>query len=219
MSVSKVLRFEVLRRDRLTCRYCGRTSAEAKLHVDHLHPTALGGKDTLDNLVTACEDCNIGKAGRLDVAIRGLIQKPLPKPDDDPDRPVLAHFDMPPLDLREQLENFFKHDSLWVSDGVGRKMFLSELGASDGQIRGEPWQEDRVNQQEDWFRDILRQIPVDERWVVERRTGLWTGRFYAQQFAEIGAELGESANHSRELYERGILRLRRLIGLEESQPS
>ena len=219
MTVSKALRFEVLRRDQFTCRYCGRTASEAKLHVDHVHPQTLGGKDTLDNLVTACEDCNIGKAGLLDVAIRGLIQKPLSKPDDDPDKEVIAHFDMPPVDLREQLEKVFKNDEGWVSDGVGRKIFLSDLGLRDEHIQGKPWEEARVEQQERWFKDILRQIPVDERWVVERLTGLWIGRFYSQEFADIGAELGESASHARELYNRGILRLRRQLGLEKSQTS
>jgi hypothetical protein len=32
-----------------------------KLTIDHVIPTALGGTDTPDNLVTACEDCNQGK--------------------------------------------------------------------------------------------------------------------------------------------------------------
>ena len=158
MSVSKALRFEVLRRDKLTCRYCGLTASEAELHVDHIHPKTLGGTDTLDNLVTACKDCNIGKAGLLDVAIRGLIQKPLRKHDEDVDRLVIAHFDMPPLDLREQLEKVFENDRLFVSDGVGRRTFLSELGVEDEHIYGKAWEEGQVAQQERWFKDTLRQI-------------------------------------------------------------
>lgn len=61
MSVSKRLRFEVLRRDNHTCRYCGRGAPEAKLTIDHVIPEALGGQDVAENLVTACEDCNSGK--------------------------------------------------------------------------------------------------------------------------------------------------------------
>lgn len=61
MAVSKRLRFEVLRRDAHTCRYCGRAAPEVKLTVDHVVPQALGGPDTPDNLVTACADCNDGK--------------------------------------------------------------------------------------------------------------------------------------------------------------
>jgi hypothetical protein len=62
MSVSKRLRFEILRRDNYTCRYCGKNAAETELHVDHVLAVALGGKDEATNLVTSCEPCNTGKA-------------------------------------------------------------------------------------------------------------------------------------------------------------
>lgn len=61
MAVSKSLRYEIFRRDNHACRYCGVTSADAKLTIDHVVPTALGGSDQPDNLVTACADCNAGK--------------------------------------------------------------------------------------------------------------------------------------------------------------
>lgn len=61
MAVSKRLRFEILRRDNHTCRYCGRTPPEVEVTVDHVLPTALGGTDDANNLVTACKDCNSGK--------------------------------------------------------------------------------------------------------------------------------------------------------------
>ncbi len=55
------LRFRVLKRDRFTCRYCGRRAPEVTLHVDHVIPLVQGGRDHEDNLVAACADCNIGK--------------------------------------------------------------------------------------------------------------------------------------------------------------
>lgn len=61
MAVSKRLRFEILKRDSNACRYCGACAPEAKLTIDHVTPTALGGSDAPDNLVTACADCNSGK--------------------------------------------------------------------------------------------------------------------------------------------------------------
>lgn len=61
-SISTRRRFEIFKRDGFRCRYCGRTSDEAKLHVDHVDPVALGGSDDDANLVTACSDCNLGKA-------------------------------------------------------------------------------------------------------------------------------------------------------------
>lgn len=62
MTVSKRLRYEVLRRDNHACRYCGAAAPDAKLTVDHVLPVALGGTDEPGNLVTACNDCNAGKA-------------------------------------------------------------------------------------------------------------------------------------------------------------
>jgi hypothetical protein len=62
MAVSKRLRYEILRRDGHACRYCGATAPDATLTVDHVTPTALGGGDEPENLVTACADCNSGKA-------------------------------------------------------------------------------------------------------------------------------------------------------------
>ena len=63
MAVSKRTRFEVLRRDNYTCRYC--RSADNALRVDHVTPVALGGTDELTNLVAACQDCNAGKASTV----------------------------------------------------------------------------------------------------------------------------------------------------------
>lgn len=62
MSVSKRLRYEVLRRDNFQCRYCGAAAPDAKLTVDHVTPTALGGSDDASNLVAACDPCNSGKS-------------------------------------------------------------------------------------------------------------------------------------------------------------
>ena len=61
MAVSKRLRYEILRRDNHTCRYCGATAPDVKLTVDHVLPVALGGSDDPTNLVAACADCNAGK--------------------------------------------------------------------------------------------------------------------------------------------------------------
>ena len=55
-------RFRVLHRDNFHCWYCGRGPEDGvKLHVDHVNPKSNGGVDSIDNLVTACVDCNQGK--------------------------------------------------------------------------------------------------------------------------------------------------------------
>jgi hypothetical protein len=56
---------EVLKRDRFTCAYCGNHPPNVLLEVDHVIPVAAGGSDAMENLVTACWDCNRGKADRL----------------------------------------------------------------------------------------------------------------------------------------------------------
>lgn len=65
MSVSKRLRYEVLRRDNHACRYCGATAPGVKLVVDHVIPQALGGSDAPTNLVASCADCNAGKTSSM----------------------------------------------------------------------------------------------------------------------------------------------------------
>lgn len=62
MAISKKKRFEVMRRDGFSCRYCGARAPETNLVIDHVIPVALGGSDDPQNLVSACNDCNSGKA-------------------------------------------------------------------------------------------------------------------------------------------------------------
>lgn len=62
MPVSKSLRYQILRRDGFRCHYCGATAEQSALRVDHVIPEALGGPTEPGNLVTACQDCNAGKA-------------------------------------------------------------------------------------------------------------------------------------------------------------
>ncbi len=57
-------RFAVLQRDSFTCVYCGRSPKDGVvLEVDHIVAKCNGGKNDMDNLATACRDCNLGKSG------------------------------------------------------------------------------------------------------------------------------------------------------------
>lgn len=74
--LSKKLRFEVFKRDRFACQYCGQTPPAVKLHVDHILAVAGGGTNEADNLVTACENCNLGKGARpLDATAEPLMAR------------------------------------------------------------------------------------------------------------------------------------------------
>lgn len=61
MSASKKIRFEIFKRDGFKCAYCGKSPPAVVLEVDHIEPKAKGGKDDINNYITACFDCNRGK--------------------------------------------------------------------------------------------------------------------------------------------------------------
>jgi len=86
MVVSRRQRFEILRRDNYTCRYCGARAPDVTLTVDHVIPTALGGSDDSTNLVTACRDCNAGKSSIA------------------PDQPIVADVDAAALLFAKAIE-------------------------------------------------------------------------------------------------------------------
>jgi len=60
-SLSKKIRFEVFKRDKFTCQYCGEKSPDVVLNCHHIEPVAKGGTDDITNLITSCFDCNNGK--------------------------------------------------------------------------------------------------------------------------------------------------------------
>jgi hypothetical protein len=60
--ISTRTRFEVFKRDGFKCQYCGAHPPAVILHCDHVVAIAKGGGDEMDNLVSACDRCNLGKA-------------------------------------------------------------------------------------------------------------------------------------------------------------
>lgn len=54
-AIGKKVRFEVFKRDKFVCQYCGAKAPDVVLHVDHIHPVAQGGRNDILNLVTACQ--------------------------------------------------------------------------------------------------------------------------------------------------------------------
>lgn len=62
MAVSTRTRFEVFKRDKFTCQYCGQKAPDVILHVDHIVAKNNGGSDGILNLATSCDGCNFGKS-------------------------------------------------------------------------------------------------------------------------------------------------------------
>ena len=61
MPVTKKIRFEVFKRDGFQCGYCGKAPPSVVLECDHVQPKSQGGLDDINNLITACFECNRGK--------------------------------------------------------------------------------------------------------------------------------------------------------------
>ena len=69
-----ISRKNVLRRDRFRCQYC---NSRERLTIDHVLPKSRGGRDTWENLVTACTRCNTRKGNRTpEEAAMPLLRKP-----------------------------------------------------------------------------------------------------------------------------------------------
>ncbi|MCL4366703.1 HNH endonuclease [Patescibacteria group bacterium] len=67
-TISLSLRLKVLSRDQFRCVFCGKSPATdigTKLHIDHMIPFSKGGKSTIENLQTLCEECNLGKSNNF----------------------------------------------------------------------------------------------------------------------------------------------------------
>lgn len=61
---------KIFKRDHYKCQYCGldglsRFENWLVLTIDHVHPQEHGGSRRLDNLVTACQPCNVIKGKHL----------------------------------------------------------------------------------------------------------------------------------------------------------
>jgi len=61
------------------CGYCDthETEVGALLTVDHFHPSAFGGRDTLENSIYCCDACNRFKADYWDTSVRKRLLHPL----------------------------------------------------------------------------------------------------------------------------------------------
>lgn len=63
-SINEKTRLKVLKRDNYKCVYCGKSPAIHPgiiLHIDHIKPFSKDGDNSLENLQTLCNKCNLGK--------------------------------------------------------------------------------------------------------------------------------------------------------------
>lgn len=62
--IPKSDRVTVLNKDKYKCVFCGRSSQQIELQIDHIKPFSKGGSNDINNLQTLCIDCNQGKSDR-----------------------------------------------------------------------------------------------------------------------------------------------------------
>lgn len=58
-------RFNVFLRDHFRCQYCNAKHKASDLTFDHVLPRSKGGHSSWENIVTACQKCNLKKGSRL----------------------------------------------------------------------------------------------------------------------------------------------------------
>lgn len=67
--ISSSVKRKIKERDEFACQICFRTARELggrdQLTVDHIVPLSKGGSGRMENLQTACTDCNQEKADKM----------------------------------------------------------------------------------------------------------------------------------------------------------
>lgn len=60
-------RFNVFLRDRFRCQYCGLKFTASELTFEHVVPRSAGGVTAWNNIVAACDPCNLRKGNRTEM--------------------------------------------------------------------------------------------------------------------------------------------------------
>ena len=66
--VPNSVRYQVLKSANGKCMLCGALASDAVLHVDHIVPRSEGGTNDIESLQRLCEQCNLSKSNRDDLA-------------------------------------------------------------------------------------------------------------------------------------------------------
>ena len=114
-AISKKTRFEVFKRDKFTCQYCGKMAPDVILEVDHIKPVAEGGTNSIMNLVTACRDCNRGK-GKTELSDESELKKQQAQLADLAERREQAKM---MIEWRSELTDICKMQAESINDYIG----------------------------------------------------------------------------------------------------
>jgi len=168
-SLSKRIRFEVLKRDKFTCRYCGAKAPDVVLCVDHIRAVADGGTNDILNLVTACQDCNSGKSDRRldDHSITGCRRAQ--------------------AEAEQNRINQIKEMSVWVEDLAANRTIDSRTILKAFILGG-----GNTSAAEDWFNGVyLNEEQMDIRSKFISQLNRVVGKFDLKLLLEIAFEIGQ----------------------------
>ena len=129
--IPKNIRFEVFKRDKFTCQYCGREAPDVILEIDHIMPIAEGGDNSIMNLITSCRDCNRGKGKKIlsdDSAIKKQ-KKALDELQDRKEMLVMMAKWREELMYEEDkelaiIDQYLEHNTAWIMSDIGRQNML-----------------------------------------------------------------------------------------------
>ena len=98
-------------RDEFTCQYCGYKGKD--LTFDHVVPKSRGGKTRWDNVVAACQSCNLRKAAKTTSQAGFKLKKVPTKP--SPEVLLNKGKKFPPSDMHKSWSDFlyFEKDFDW----------------------------------------------------------------------------------------------------------
>jgi hypothetical protein len=113
-STGKRQRFNIFKRDRFTCQYCGRTPPDVILVIDHILPVAAGGGEEETNKITACEACNQGKAAGLLTESPRSLDKQLAEQVERQEQ--LAEFNAYLMELRKEQDSLARQLGVYWCD-------------------------------------------------------------------------------------------------------
>lgn len=102
-------RFNVFLRDAFTCQYCQSQAPSHELTFDHVVPRSKGGVTSWENIVTACQRCNLAKGSRALKDTRLHLARPPVRPSQYQLQEMGRRF--PPNFLHESWEDYLYWDT------------------------------------------------------------------------------------------------------------
>lgn len=113
-AISKRIRFEVLKRDKFTCQYCGKSAPDVVLEVDHIKPVSKGGTNDIMNLITSCKECNRGKSN-IEISDDSVVKKQQAQMQELAERKEQLEM---MLEWRESLKNLDEEYATAIADAL-----------------------------------------------------------------------------------------------------